>query len=567
VLTSIDLLCPLSPCSMDANTVSNTSSSPKSAPAPAVSKAAMAAPQGISGAPKALMVQSNPAAATVAAARTPSIVPTTMVVHAQAGSSAEGPLKDKLRAPKALQPKPVIEKHDASASGGTSPFLLPQELSHFLQHESFMSVDMTKSKRASLRKTAKTFAWKNGQLFKCLGPDVYRQVPTASMIAQVFAWCHDQGHPGQVSTYNRVRKTFWWDGMKKDCYNYVRSCVTCQKQHDPSVRTDRDMRPVPVTGLLPFQKVAIDLAGPLPKTHSGFKHILVVVCYLTKWVEAIPLVNNKATTCAEVFVREIIARYGCPLEVVSDNGHSFNGKFFDCMTLWGIHNLRVAPYHPQSNGLVERCIQTIKRALSCMTGTKPTTWDKMLGWVLFTYRQSQQKTTGFSPFFLLFGREALMPEQLSLMTENLVIDEESGLQKYLDSLLATAHDMQDTLEKAQDNVALSQEQQRQDFVIRRQSQTRRIVAVQNLEPGALLLAKRPHSQVTGLTQSWRGPYTLLRFLTDAKKSALLQEVKTGKKVRRAVAQLKPFSQPEPFPSVSAQAPVTDQRIISLPSSR
>jgi hypothetical protein len=181
-----------------------------------------------------------------------------------------------------------------------------------------------------------------------------------------------------------------------------------------------------------------------------------------------------------------------------------------------------------------------------------------LGWVLLTYRHSQQKSTGFSPYFLLFGREALLPEQLSLITSDLVVNEDTGLQKYLDELLSTAFDLQSTLEKAQDNIALSQDKQRQDYVIRRQSQSRRVAAVQSLEPGALLLAKRPHSQVTGLTQSWRGPYTLLRFVTAAKKSALLQEVKTGKKVRRAVAQLKPFNQPEHLPALPAQALLLDQ---------
>jgi hypothetical protein len=541
---------------MDPNTAPATSSqqvvaavaAPKTASAPTKS------------APSASTLQVNPAAATVVAAQASSSA-LVAVGQAQAGTSSGGLVinKDKLRAAKALQAKPLIDKHDASNSGGTTTaYLLNDELSYFLQHESFLTPHLSKSKRASIRKTAKTFVWKDGQLFKCLGPQVYRQVPSASMLAQVFSWCHDKGHPGQVATYNRVRRTFWWDGMKRDCYNYVKCCVTCQKQHDPSVRTDRDMHPIPVQGLLPFQKVAVDLAGPLPTTQSGFKHILVVVCYLTKWVEAFPLKTNKASACAEVFVREIIARFGCPLEVVSDNGHSFNGKFKTCMTQWGIHNLRVAPYHPQSNGLVERCIQTIKRALSGMTGTKPHTWDKMLGWVLLTYRHSQQKSTGFSPYFLLFGREALLPEQLSLITSDLVVNEDTGLQKYLDELLSTAFDLQSTLEKAQDNIALSQDKQRQDYVIRRQSQSRRVAAVQSLEPGALLLAKRPHSQVTGLTQSWRGPYTLLRFVTAAKKSALLQEVKTGKKVRRAVAQLKPFNQPEHLPALPAQALLLDQ---------
>lgn len=524
--------------------------------------------------PRSVLVQGNTGALVEALARAGQAVAAFSELHQaeqldqQAAASEGTNLRVQARNKnKHLAVKPAIDKNDASHSGGTTLYLLNDELSHFLQHGSFLTMNLPKSKRASLRKTAKSFVWKDGQLFKCLGPDVYRQVPTASMLSQVLEWCHDQGHVGQRATYSRVRKTFWWDGMKSACYDYVKNCVQCQKQHDPSVRTDREMHPISVQGLLPFQKVAVDLAGPLPKSSTGFRHILVVVCYLTKWMEAIPVKNNKASTCAEAFVREIIARFGCPLEVVSDNGHSFNGRFKACMAQWGVHNLRIAPYHPQSNGLVERCIQTIKRALSRMTGSKPHTWDKMLSWVLLAYRNSQQKSTGFSPHFLLFGRDAMLPEQLTLLTDNLVIDEEAGLQQYLDKLLTTAFDIEETLEKAQDNIALSQEQQRQDYAVRRQSQSRRIAAVQSLSPGALLLAKRPESQVTGLIQSWRGPYRLLKFLTEEKKSAILQEVKTGKKVRRAVAQLKPFHQPEPLPSSSLQAPLLDLRVISRPSSR
>lgn len=472
--------------------------------------------------------------------------------------------KDKLPVNRALQPKPSIEK--ASSSGGDLSYPLDYKLSFYLQNGSFHSNTLSKTMRASIRKTARSFVWRNGQLYKCLEQDVYRQVPTQDMLPQVFSWCHDQGHTGQTATYNRVRKTFWWDGMKKDCIAYVKNCVLCQKQHDKSIRTDRDMHPISVDGLLPFQKVAVDLAGPLPKTLTGKKHLLVVVCYLTKWMEAIPLKNNKASTCAEVFVNEIIARYGCPLEVVSDNGHSFNGKFKDCMVKWGIHNLRIAPYHPQTNGLVERCIQTIKGALSRMTGTKPQTWDKMIGWILLAYRNSIQKSTGFSPHFLLFGREALMPEQLSLLTHDLKVDENASLQHYLDQILTVAFDMQDTLEQAQHHVALSQDKQRQDYAVRKRTQAARISTVQSLAPGALLLAKRPNSKVTGLTQSWRGPYSLNRFVTPEKKSAILIEVKTGKIVRRAVSQLKPFHQPEPSALPSSQALLPTPSLLCLPSS-
>lgn len=428
-----------------------------------------------------------------------------------------------------------------STSGGNEAYPLNDALSSYLQTNKYPAGVTTKSQKASLRKSAGKYYWKEGKLYKVLSGELHRNVPPTSMIPQVFRWCHDMGHLGQRATYDRVRQTYWWEGMKEDCYAYVKSCEACQRAHDTSIRTDREMHPVSVEGLLPFQKVAIDLAGPLPKTGKGNRFAMVVVCYITKWMEVFPLQNDLAATCAEVFVQEIIARYGCPLEVVSDNGHSFDAVFAVCMRQWGILNLRIAAYHPQSNGLVERCIKTMKHALSRLVGDQTVTWDCCLAWVLMAYRNTSRKSTGYSPHFLLFGRNAVMPEQLTLQTESLVLDENDSLDKYAQDILVLSQNLQDTLTQAQHNVGESQERQRRDFATRKKTQAARLAKVRDLEPGALLLAKRPHSQVLGLGQSWRGPYELLRFVSPAKRSAILKELQTGKEVRRAVGHLKPFT--------------------------
>jgi hypothetical protein len=427
-----------------------------------------------------------------------------------------------------------------STSGGNETYPLNASLSSYLQTNQYPAGVTTKSQKTSLRKTAKNYYWQDGKLYKVLSGEQHRNVPPTSMIPQIFRWCHDMGHLGQRGTYDRVRQTYWWEGMKETCYAYVKSCEACQKAHDTSIRTDREMHPVSVQGLLPFQKVAIDLAGPLQKTGRGFRFVLVVVCYITKWVEIFPLQDDLAVTCAEVFVQEIIARYGCPLELVSDNGHSFDAAFAVCMKHWGILNLRIAAYHPQSNGLVERCIQTMKHALSRLVGTQATTWDSCLAWMLMAYRNSVQKSTGYSPHFLLFGRDAIMPEQLTLLTGSLVMDENESLEQYLQELLSLTHRIQDTLIQAQQNVGESQDRQREDFANRKKTQATRVAKVRELEPGALLLAKKPNTHVLGLGQSWRGPYELLHFVSPAKRSVVLKELRTGKVIRRAVAQLKPF---------------------------
>ena len=78
----------------------------------------------------------------------------------------------------------------------------------------------------------------------------------------------------------------------------------------------------------PLQRVAMDLLGPLDETERGNKYILVVVDYLSKWVEGYPLKDMTATTCADVFTREFVCRYGFPLQVHSDQGRQFESALF-----------------------------------------------------------------------------------------------------------------------------------------------------------------------------------------------------------------------------------------------
>jgi hypothetical protein len=423
---------------------------------------------------------------------------------------------------------------------GESSYLISPDLLYYLVHGAPPASVTTKSMRDSLVVSARSFTWQAGLLYKVLVSGETRKVATREELPQIFAWCHEQGHVGQRATYDRVHRTYWWPGMKNACYAYVKHCINCQKQHDTSVRTDRELQPVCVEGMTPFQKLAIDFAGPLPKTTKGHKFLLVVVCYVTKWVEAIPLPSNTASLTAETFVNQIISRYGCPLEVASDNGSSFDGEFSELLQTWGVRAIRIAPYNPQSNGLVERCIKTLKGALSRMAGNRPHTWDQCLGWVLFAYRHGKQASTGFSPHYLLFGRNALLPEQLALLANDFTLSDSGDVQTYVNQLVVTSYRMQFTLQHAHANIVASQEQQRLDFAIRKKTQARRIQQIRDLPLGSLVLAQKPLTTVTGLQQSWRGPYRLLSFSSIAKKTALLLELDTNKTCRRAVAHLKPY---------------------------
>ena len=114
-----------------------------------------------------------------------------------------------------------------------------------------------------------------------------------------------------------------------------------------------------------MEHLALDVLGPFPLTEDWNKYILIVADYFTKWVEAYPLPNQEAPTVAEVLVKEYVCCFGVPLLLHSDQGRNFESAVFQGMCqLLGIRKTRTTPYHPQSDGMVERFNRTLEAQLS-----------------------------------------------------------------------------------------------------------------------------------------------------------------------------------------------------------
>ncbi|KAL5509722.1 hypothetical protein EMCRGX_G005140 [Ephydatia muelleri] len=165
--------------------------------------------------------------------------------------------------------------------------------------------------------------------------------------------------------------------------------------------------------LRPMQRVAMDILGPLPETLRGNKYILVVGEYFTKWKEAFPLKDTEALTIAKVFVNEFVCRFGVPDSLHTDQGRNFEAKVLkEVCQLLGVKKTRTTPYHPQSDGLVERFNRTLLDMLSMAVKDDERDWDLLLPTLLFAYRTSRHVTTGVTPFQLMYGRDARLPEDV-----------------------------------------------------------------------------------------------------------------------------------------------------------
>ena len=139
-------------------------------------------------------------------------------------------------------------------------------------------------------------------------------------------------------------------------------------------------------------------------------YVLVITDYFSRWVEAFPMPNMKTETVAKVLLSEWITRWGPPNEIHSDQGSQFTSDVFRklCRFL-GIDQSRTVPRNPQSDGICERFNRTMQQVLSTLLTENIWNWDELLPFVTMAFRSSRASATGFSPNFMLFGRENNLP--------------------------------------------------------------------------------------------------------------------------------------------------------------
>ena len=170
---------------------------------------------------------------------------------------------------------------------------------------------------------------------------------TAKFRRKVFSSLHGLGHPSHRATKPLINTRFVWHGMNIDIARWCRSCKGCQ-----TAKVSRHNTPVFEKSTEPterFDHVHIDIVGPLPYA-NGFRYLLTCVDRLTRWPEAIPIVDIRTETVADAFFSGWIARYGTPATITTDRGAQFESKLWDNLcNQFGIIRNRTTSYHPQSN--------------------------------------------------------------------------------------------------------------------------------------------------------------------------------------------------------------------------
>ena len=212
------------------------------------------------------------------------------------------------------------------------------------------------------------------------------------------------GHMGIRRTNLRVRNSFYWVGYHLDVIDWCQKCKICQARKFPGKKARAPLKNLQ-TGAR-FQRVSLDILGPLPTLDSGNSYILLITDYFSKWAEAVPMPNMEAATVAQGFMDQFITKFGVPAQIHSDQGRQFTSKLFQEMcTILEANKTQTTPYWPQSDGLVERLNRTLEDILSKLVSANQRDWDLCLQIAMMAYRSSTQESTAPAPAFMLFGSE------------------------------------------------------------------------------------------------------------------------------------------------------------------
>jgi hypothetical protein len=261
---------------------------------------------------------------------------------------------------------------------------------------------------------SKKYFWDAPYLFKLGNYGVMRRCVPGEERLEILRMCHSveyDGHYSHFRTHVKVWSSgFFWPEMHKDTKRYVASCPECQRTGNISQRNSMPLRYNLQIDL--FDVWGIDFMVPFENLH-GYEHILVMVDYVSKWVEAMPCRKASTEESIAMIKSMIFPRFGTPRTLISDGGTDFTGKNFKkCLSKLGIEHRVSTAYHPQTNGQAETSNRQLKSILNKTIEKGSKDWSKKLDRALWAYRTAFKTPIGMTPYQFVHGKACHLPVEL-----------------------------------------------------------------------------------------------------------------------------------------------------------
>jgi hypothetical protein len=284
--------------------------------------------------------------------------------------------------------------------------------------------------------------------------------------------------------------------MQADAKEHVKKCDKCQKHGDMHIAPPSELKSL--SSPWPFAWWGMDLLGPFPVAAGQNKFLIVGVDYFTKWIEAEPLAKITAFNILRFFKRNILARFGIPHSVVTDNGTQFTDKKFrEFLAALGITQHFTSVEHPQTNGQAEAANRVILRGLKRRLGEAKGQWVEELHNVLWSYRTTPHSTTGETPFRLTYGTEAVIPVEIGEPTRRTEVPNDQDLNNDL------IQEELDLVKELRETAAIREASLKQKIAARHDKR----VVKREFDVGSLVLRRNLKDSSEGkLAPNWEGPY-------------------------------------------------------------